>query len=60
MTITRRLALLWPATVAIGAAAFSSTPARAAMKTQSIGERRARADDIAGRAQTLRMDSRSR
>jgi hypothetical protein len=36
MTITRRLALLGPATVALGAAAFSSTPARAAMKTESI------------------------
>ena len=36
MTITRRLALLGPATVAIGPAAFSSTPARAAMKTESI------------------------
>jgi dienelactone hydrolase len=32
-TITRRLALLGPATVALGAAAFSSAPARAAMKT---------------------------
>ena len=37
MTITRRLALLGaPATVALGAAAFSSTPARAAMKTDFI------------------------
>jgi dienelactone hydrolase len=36
MTITRRFALLGPATVALGAAAFSSTPARAAMKTESI------------------------
>ena len=36
MTMTRRLALLAPATVALGAAAFSSTPARAAMKTESI------------------------
>src|SRR5499427_10725908 len=36
MTITRRVALLAPATVALGAAAFSSTPARAAMKTESI------------------------
>ena len=36
MTITRRLALFGPATVAVGAAAFSSTPARAAMKTESI------------------------
>ena len=36
MTITRRIALLGPATVALGAAAFSSTPARAAMKTESI------------------------
>ena len=33
MTITRRLALLGPATVAIGAA---STRARAAMKTETI------------------------
>ena len=36
MTMTRRFALLGPATVALGAAAFSSTPARAAMKTESI------------------------
>ena len=36
MTITRRVALLAPATVALGAAAFSSTPARPAMKTESI------------------------
>jgi dienelactone hydrolase len=36
MTITRRLALLAPATVALGASAFSSTPARAAMKTDSV------------------------
>ena len=36
MTMTRRLALLAPATVALGAAAFSSTPARAAMKTEAI------------------------
>ena len=36
MTMTRRLALLAPATVALGAAAFSSTPARAAMKNESI------------------------
>jgi dienelactone hydrolase len=36
MTMTRRLALLAPATVALGAAACSSTPARAAMKTESI------------------------
>src|SRR5438045_9480848 len=36
MTITRRLALMGPATVALGAAAFSPTPARAAMKTESI------------------------
>jgi hypothetical protein len=36
MMITRRFALLAPATVAMGAAALSSTPARAAMKTQSI------------------------
>jgi dienelactone hydrolase len=36
MMITRRLALLAPATAALGAAAFSSIPARAAMKTQSI------------------------
>jgi len=35
MTITRRLALLGP-TVALGAAALSSAPARAAMKTDSI------------------------
>jgi dienelactone hydrolase len=36
MTITRRSALLGPATVALGAAALSSTPARAATHTQSI------------------------
>jgi dienelactone hydrolase len=36
MTMTRRIALLAPATVALGAAAFSSAPARAAMKTESI------------------------
>jgi dienelactone hydrolase len=36
MTMTRRIALLAPATVALGAAAFSTTPARAAMKTESI------------------------
>src|SRR5262249_35556763 len=36
MTITRRLALLGPATVALGATALSSTPARAAMKTESV------------------------
>jgi dienelactone hydrolase len=36
MTITRRIALWGPATVALAAAAFSSVPARAAMKTDSI------------------------
>jgi dienelactone hydrolase len=36
MTITRRLALFAPATIALGAAAFPPTPARAAMKTESV------------------------
>jgi dienelactone hydrolase len=36
MTITRRVALVGSATAALGAAAFSATPARAAMKTASV------------------------
>ena len=36
MTISRRVALLGPATVALGAAALSSVPARAAMKNDSV------------------------